>query len=199
MRAPPALTTPCPEARRKSTMKPTPRVNAGTAPMAVPPARGGDGNAIPGALAWAVAEALQRIADKAGTAGSRTMPSYLVWDAMKGVFTLDPVKLGRTAGREPAKRAPARPRRRPCPHPRREPGRGARRPLSAPGAGASQRRRALPRTSSGGGSRWSGPSRARLIRPVRCIARNSRSLAIRTPAGSTSCGPRRRVVGASGI
>ena len=44
-----------------------------------------------------VAEALQRIADKAGTAGSRTMPSYLVWDAMKGVFALDPVKLGRTA------------------------------------------------------------------------------------------------------
>ena len=44
-----------------------------------------------------VAEALQRIADKAGMAGSRTMPSYLVWDTMKGVFTLDPVKLGRTA------------------------------------------------------------------------------------------------------
>ena len=44
-----------------------------------------------------VADALQRIADKAGTSGSQTMPSYLVWDAVKGVFTLNPAKLGRSA------------------------------------------------------------------------------------------------------
>jgi hypothetical protein len=43
-----------------------------------------------------VAKALERVAEKGGMAGSQTMPFKLMWDTMKGVFTLNPITLGRT-------------------------------------------------------------------------------------------------------
>lgn len=44
-----------------------------------------------------ISGALSRITDRAGMQGSQTGPFLMMWDAIKGVFTFNPVALGRTA------------------------------------------------------------------------------------------------------